>query len=78
MLGYILFSVVILFVLLGKVFGNKKNDVEYINLLKKLEFLCDFNVIIVFIMGILFVVGVVILMVKKILGVEKLIVEVGN
>ncbi|EAC9168116.1 PTS ascorbate transporter subunit IIC [Listeria monocytogenes] len=77
-LGHTSSSVAILSALLGKVFGNKKNDAEHINLPKKLEFLRDSNVITALTMGILFVVGAVILMVKKTPGAEKLIAEAGN
>lgn len=63
--GHTAASGAILASVLGKWFGNKKNDANSIVLPKKLEFLRDSNIVTSLTMGTLFVIGATVLMIKK-------------
>ncbi|WP_096186751.1 PTS ascorbate transporter subunit IIC [Evansella halocellulosilytica] len=77
-LGHTSASVALLGALMGKLFGNKENDSEKINVPKGLEFLRDSNIITALTMGILFLVGAVILTTKDTPGAQELLASSGE
>lgn len=77
-LGHTSASVALLGGLLGKLFGNKANDSEKLNVPKGLEFLRDSNVITALSMGALFLVGAIVVSFKGTPGAEALIQQAGD
>lgn len=77
-LGHTSASVALLSAWGGKLYGNKENDSEKINLPKGLEFLRDSNVITALTMGLLFLCGAIIISFKDTPGAQELLASSGN
>ncbi|MFO7290086.1 MAG: PTS ascorbate transporter subunit IIC [Bacillota bacterium] len=77
-LGHTSASVALLGALAGRVFGNKENDSEKIQLPKGLEFLRDSNVITALTMGVLFFIGAMVIAFKNTPGANELIQKAGD
>ncbi|MFS8612821.1 MAG: PTS ascorbate transporter subunit IIC [Planifilum fulgidum] len=77
-LGHTSASVALLGALAGRVFGNKENDSEKIQLPKGLEFLRDSNVITALTMGVLFFIGAMVIVFKNTPGANQLIRKAGD